>query len=68
MDREMKFIVKKNGGGSFRVETKGFTGTQCESAVEAVVGALNAKTVDQGDTDERWLNNDPNVLVDSINR
>lgn len=66
-EKRIKFTVMKDGGGAFTVETgEGFVGTQCETAVEAVIGSLGAKAVDGGDKEERYHTEDPNVLVDSI--
>lgn len=66
-EKRIAFTVKKDGGGAFTVETKdGFVGSQCETAVEAIIGSLGAKAVDGGDKEERYYNNDPNVLVDTI--
>lgn len=66
-EKRLTFTVKKDGGGAFTVETKeGFVGSQCETAVEAVIGSLGAKATDGGDKEERYLSQDPNVLVDTI--
>lgn len=66
-EKRVVFTVKKNGGGAFSVETKdGFVGAQCEQEVEAIIGNLGAKVTDGGDNDGRYLNDDPNVLVDTI--
>jgi len=66
-EKRIVFTVQKNGSGAFTVETKdGFVGTQCDTAVEAIIGGLGAKVTDGGDKDERYLAEDPNVLVDTI--
>lgn len=66
-EKRIAFTVKKDGGGVFTVETKeGFVGAQCEQTVEALIGSLGAKAVDGGDKEERYLADDPNVLVDTI--
>ena len=31
-EKRIKFTVKKNGGGAFKVETEGFTGSSCDTA------------------------------------
>ena len=66
-ERRMKFIIKKNGGGAFTVETKdGFVGAQCENEVETFIGAIGAKVVNSGDKDERYYNKDIDTFVDRL--
>lgn len=63
MEKRIKFTVKKNGGGAFKVETSGgFVGTQCETEVEAIVGSLGAKVVDGGEK-EHELERDASAIV-----
>lgn len=66
-EKRIKFVVEKDGGGAFSVETMdGFVGAQCEQTVEALIGSLGTKAIDGGDKKERYFNQDPNVFVNTI--
>ena len=66
-EKRIKFTVKKNGGGAFSVETQsGFVGAECEQTIETFIGALDAKTEDGGDKDDRYRNKDIEALIDRL--
>jgi hypothetical protein len=66
-EKRITFTVKKNGGGDFTVKTNsGFVGSQCETEIEAFVGALGAKVNDGGDTDDREMERDANAIVEHM--
>lgn len=64
--QKIKFTVKKNGGGAFKVETmEGFTGTSCENTVDQILVSVGAKTQDSGNKDDQYKNNDPIAWVNA---
>jgi len=66
-EKRLTFTVKKNGGGDFTVKTSGgFVGSQCDTEVEAFVGALGATVTKGGDTDDREMERDANAIVEHM--
>lgn len=64
-EKRIKLIIKKNGGGSFKVETKGgYVGSSCEASMDDIAVMINAGTIkDQGDTDDKYRTDDPTAIV-----
>ena len=65
-EKRIKFTVKKNGGGAFKVETEGFTGSSCDTAVDGIIASVGGRVTDGGDKEERYHVDDPSAFVDAV--
>lgn len=63
--REVKFTIKKNGGGKFKVETMGgFTGTSCDTTVNQILAHVGGVTTEKsGHKEDRYKQSNPLAWV-----